>query len=467
MTRTRPTSLRWLLTAFSTIAVISVGAWRGFTTSAAPTVHFRTVPLERGDLTISISATGTVEPEEVVNVGAQVAGMVREFGRDPNDSTKVVDYGTVVNKGTILAQIDDAPYRAAVARARTQVEHSEAGVKQAEAQVLQAEANAQRAEADIEQLNAKLRLAGREFDRSSKLLAKSIVNISSQDTAESTFESAKAAMAVGKATVVQMRAAIDDAKANVLKMRATLSDSKVALETAEINLSYCTITSPIDGSIIDRRVNVGQTVVASLNTPSLFLIAKDLNRVQVWTSVNEADIGKVKKGQHVSFRVDAYPQRIFQGEIAQIRLNAMMTQNVVTYTVVVTADNSDGLLPYLTANVDIEVDRRQNVLLVTNGALRWQPETEQILPEFRESNRSKDDSQSDSTEPSNSGVIWIVQDGFVRPVQVVTGLSDGTRTEISGEGLSENMAIVIGIEQKEGAAQSGNPFIPQIPGKKK
>ncbi|MBS0207277.1 MAG: HlyD family secretion protein [Planctomycetes bacterium] len=389
--------------------------------------------------------------------------MIREFGSDPSDPTKNIDYGTVVCKGTVLARIDDAPYRAAVSRARAQVEHSEAAVQQAGAQVTQALANAERAEADIEQLNAKLDLAARDFDRISRLVTKSTLTASDHDTARASLASAKAALAVGKATLGQTKAAIDDAKANEVKMRAALSDSKVALETAEINLGYCTITSPVDGSIIDRRVNVGQTVVASLNAPSLFLIAKDLQKVQVWTSVNEADIGKVRKGQKVDFRVDAYPNRVFQGKVAQIRLNAMMTQNVVTYTVVVTADNSDGLLPYLTANVEIEVDCREGVLTVPNGALRWQPERDQIVAEFRETTQT----ESTTAGIPNEGIVWVADGGLVRPVKITIGVSDGSRTEIHGDGISANTPVVIGLDRAENAARSGNPFIPQIPGKKK
>lgn len=457
----------WLLPALAVGLIVSFGAWRSMTASSPTSVNFRTVAVEEEDLIINISATGTVEPEEVVNVGAQVAGMIREFGPDPSDSTKNVDYGTVVCKGTVLARIDDSPYRAAVSRARAQVEQSEAGVLQASAQIIQAQANAERAEADIEQLVAKLYLAERDFERTSQLITRSNISVSEHDSARASLAAAKAALAIGKATFTQTKAAIDDAKANEARMRAAVSDAKVALETAEINLGYCTITSPVDGSIIDRRVNVGQTVVASLNAPSLFLIAKDLQKVQVWTSVNEADIGKVQKGQKVNFRVDAYPTRVFQGTVAQIRLNAMMTQNVVTYTVVVTADNSDGLLPYLTANVEIEVDRRKGVLTVPNGALRWQPENDQILPEYRNFTHSTDEPHPGSSDTTNARTIWVADGGFVRPVKVTTGISDGTRTEIHGEGVSKETRVVVGIDRAEAGTRAGNPFIPQIPGKKK
>lgn len=446
--------------------ILSGIAWRSTTASSTPAVSFRTVPLERGDLLITISATGTVEPEEVVNVGAQVAGMIREFGTDPADPAKTVDYGTVVHKGTVLARIDDAPYRAAVARAQAQVAHAEAGVQQADAQVLQAQANAERSEADIEQLQAKLSLAELDFARAQRL-KNGAISAADYETAESSLRSARAGLGVGRATLGQTKAAIDDAKANVLKMRAAVADAKVALETAEINLGYCTIKSPVDGSIIDRRVNVGQTVVASLNAPSLFLIAKDLNKVQVWTSVNEADIGKVRKGLKVRFRVDAHPDKVFEGETTQVRLNAMMTQNVVTYTVVATAENSEGLLPYLTANVDIEVDQRKDVLLVPNGALRWQPEQGQIHPDHRDAARPNEASERNRTGPAKEGMMWVTEGPFVRPIPVRMGLSDGSHTEVAGEGLSEAIPVVTGVDQAAAAARSGNPFIPQIPGKKK
>src|SRR5205823_6028616 len=152
-----------------------------------------------------------------------------------------------------------------------------------------------------------------------------------------------------------------------------------------INLGYCTIRSPVKGVIVDRRVNVGQTVVASLNAPSLFLIAKDLKRMQIWASVNEADIGQIHPGQAVSYTVDAYPGEVFTGQVSHVRLNATMNQNVVTYTVVVTTDNSKGrLLPYLTTNLQFRVSERTNVLMVPNTALHWQPQLDQVAPAARE-----------------------------------------------------------------------------------
>src|SRR5262249_54347872 len=191
------------------------------------------------------------------------------------------------------------------------------------------------------------------------------------DMYQANFETAQSLLAVGDASVNQAKKSVQMSEAGLAK--------------AQKNLGYCTIQSPVKRVINHRRVNVGQTVVSSLNAPSLFLIAKDLKRMQVWVSVNEADIGQIRPGLPVSFSVDAYPSETFRGVVGKVRLNATMTQNVVTYTVEVNTDNSSGkLLPYLTANALFEVGRHDNVLLVPNAALRWWPQPDQIAPDARE-----------------------------------------------------------------------------------
>ncbi|MCL4501688.1 MAG: efflux RND transporter periplasmic adaptor subunit, partial [Deltaproteobacteria bacterium] len=181
--------------------------------------------------------------------------------------------------------------------------------------------------------------------------------------------------------------------------KKTVEQAKATLQRAQQNLSYCTIVSPVKGVIVDRRVNIGQTVVASLNAPSLFLIAKDLTRIQVWVSVNEADIGLIHTGQPANFTVDAFPGQVFEGQVGKIRLNATMTQNVVTYTVEVTTDNSDGkLLPYLTANVKFVVGESKNVLTVPNAALRWEPKPDQLVKEGREQPKKAKKAEPEGTE---------------------------------------------------------------------
>ena len=241
---------------------------------------------------------------------------------------------------------------------------------------------------------------------------------------------------------------------------AKLEQAKIATKQAEINLGYTTIRSPVDGVVIDRRVNVGQTVVAGLNAPSLFLLAKDLSHMLVWAAVNEADIGDINVGQKVTFKVDAYRDRTFTGKVSQIRLNASLLQNVVTYGVVVDVDNTDGkLLPYMTAKLQFEVARRSNAILVPNQALRWQPTWEQISPSARAgldaAQRTASpaggatEAPSDDAEPTvdlGSPTVWVVaDDGLVRPVSVKVGLSDGMVTEITGGELQAGDVVVVNV----------------------
>ena len=425
--------------------VVAVGVLWHMRRSAVPTASFRVAQVKRGDLAAEISATGTVEPEEVVDVGAQVAGQIKTFGADKNG--KPIDYGSTVETGTVLAQIDDSLYAADVA--------------QANAALAQSQANVQQAEANLGQLEAKLNEAARDWDRAQKLGPGDALAQTSYDAYKAGYETAKANLAVGEAAVLQGKAAVLQADA--------------ALKRAQRNLGYCTIVSPVKGVIIDRRVNIGQTVVSSLNAPSLFLIAKDLRRMEVWVSVNEADIGSIGAGQLVTFTVDARPGQTFSGKVVKVRLNATMTQNVVTYTVVVATDNSSGrLLPYLTANVQFEVARRTNVLVVPNAALRWTPRPERVAPEFRQGEVASETAGTVRNEPparsvaerghARTGTLWMRAREYLRPIRVRTGLNDGTMTEVQGDDLKEGLEVVVGEEVAEatGAGTSTNPFTPQF-----
>jgi HlyD family secretion protein len=430
------------------LGVLGAGAAWYLQGRNGPVVAYRTAPVKRGDLLVAISATGTVEPEEVIDVGAQIAGQIMSFGRDAGGRT--VDYGSAVEAGTVLAKIDDTLYSADAA--------------QAEAQVQSGRAALQRAEADLGQLRAKLQQAERDWKRAQKLGPSEALAEASYDAYRSAYESAAANLAVGQATILQAKAGL--AQAEALRRRA------------QRNLSYCTITSPVKGVIIDRRVNIGQTVVASLNAPSLFLIAKDLKRMQVWVAVNEADIGKISPGQPVTFTLDAFPGETFRGAVGKVRLNASMTQNVVTYTVEIVTDNSNGrLLPYLTANVQFELHRRRNVLLVPNAALRWKPAPDQVAPEFRGalSGSGEGQEQTPAAPPSAAekaaapdglsgrADLWLPEDGTVRPLAVRVGLSDGTLTEVAGEQLANGLMVVTGVQPQAGAkTDTSNPFTPSF-----
>jgi HlyD family secretion protein len=406
---------------------------------------FRTVPVKRGDLQAVISATGTVEPEEVVDIGAQVAGKIVAFGEDKHG--KPVDYGSVVEAGTVLARIDDALYAA--------------DVDQAKATLGQSKAALQRSEADLGQLKAKLYQAQRDWARAQKLGPSDALSQADYDAAQSAYETAKANVEVGKAAIAQAK--------------QTVNQSQAALQRAQQNLSYCTIVSPVKGVIVDRRVNIGQTVVSSLNAPSLFLLAKDLKRMQVWVSVNEADIGHIQPGQPVTFNIDAYPNEEFSGEVGKVRLNATMTQNVVTYTVEVVTDNSSGkLLPYLTANVKFIVGEQHNVLMVPNAALRWSPAPEQIVKEFRgktkkgqgAASQSRDQASGEAAKSEQKrGVVWVPEGTLVRPVKVTPGLSDGSMTAVESAALKEGTPVVLGeMEKQENGktAPGSSPFTPQL-----
>jgi HlyD family secretion protein len=404
-------------------------------------IAYRTARVTRGNLLVAISATGTVEPEEVIDVGAQVAGQILSFGRDADGKT--VDYGSKVTEGTVLAMIDESVYTAEAA--------------QAEAQVQSARANIQRAEADLQQLKARLYQAERDWQRAKKLGPSEALAEASYDAYQAAYQTAVANVAIGKAAILQAGAG--------------LAQTQAVLRRAQRNLGYCTITSPVSGVIIDRRVNIGQTVVASLNAPSLFLIAKDLTRMQVWVAVNEADIGKIQPGQAVTFTVDAFPGETFQGQVGKIRLNASMTQNVVTYTVEIVTDNRSGrLLPYLSANVQFELNRRSGVLLVPTAALRWEPSRKQVAAQFQETLAANTAQKgiSDAARPAVSkterGILWIPDGQQVRPLRVRLGLTDGGMTEVEGELLADGLEIVIG-QQGQTAERSGttNPFAPKIP----
>jgi HlyD family secretion protein len=429
-----------LIAALVAVVVLAGGAGIWYARATANREpRLRTAEAKRGELVATINATGTIEPEEVIDVGAQVAGQILEFGRDPRDSSRPIDYGSPVDVGTVLAKIDPKLYQS---------------------QVDQAKANLQKAQADLLQMQSKVYQTKRDYARADQLYAGGeALSATDYDTAKTAYESAESALGVGQATIAQ---------------------DKAALQQAQVNLDYCTIKSPVKGVIVDRRVNVGQTVVSSLNAPSLFLIAKDLTRLQVWASVNEADVGHIHPGQTVQFTVDAYPDQTFTGTVApdQPRLNATMNQNVVTYTVVVNTDNPDGkLVPYLTANLQFEVSRLPNALLVPNAALRWQPTPEQVAPDARAAyvkslNRqagapAENPTKGAGKDARDHGRVWVQDGSYVRPVKVRIGLSDGVNTEITGGDLQENTPVVIGEAQDNGGGGVSNPFTPQLFGGKK
>lgn len=415
-----------------------LGLWY-YNESQAQHFSYRTVAVTRGDLQATINATGTIEPQEVVDVGAQIAGEIVSFGTDPRDPNKAISFLSPVEQGTVLARIADRLFKARVDQMKASVERSEAEVLQAQ---------------------AKYKQTRRELDRSQKLLNQSQGRVSAteHDTAVANFETAEASLALSQSAVAL-------AKAN--------------LEEAEANLSYTTIKSPVKGVIIDRRVNIGQTVVSSLNAPSLFLIAKDLSRMEIWASVNETDIGLIHPGQEVRFTAASLPNESLRGTVAQIRPNASMVQSVVIYTVAIDIDNSNGRLhPYESARVQFEVENRKGVLLVPNATLRWKPKLVQVIPARRDeyartlrTRAAENATAGRSAAGSNrTATLWVREGEFVRPIEAQVGLTDGIKTELAAGGdLIDGSQVVIGQAQEgdtedEATKVTGekSPFLPDI-----
>ena len=284
---------------------------------------FRTAQVERGDIRVAISSTGTLSAISTVTVGSQVSGQVTDV---------LVDFNDPVTKGQVIARIDPKTYEAQIAQGNAQVASARASLSQAQATLLNAELD---------------------YKRKADLGARQLVARSDVDLA---------------------KAALDQARAQVNAAQASIRQQAASTQTTQVNLDRTVIRSPVDGVVLTRSIEPGQTVAASLQAPELFTIAEDLAKMKIELAVDESDIGQVRTGQNVSFTVDAFPDRQFRGTVEQVRLSATTTNNVVTYPVVVTVDNSDGtLLPGLTVNAEIEVSKREDVLKISNAALRFKP----------------------------------------------------------------------------------------------
>ena len=403
---------------------------------------YKTAPIKRGDIVATISATGTLEPQEVVDVGAQVAGLIVSFGQDTNGGP--VDYRSPVTPGIVLARIDDTVYKADVDTASAELEQAKTAVL--------------KGQADLAQAEAKSLQARNNFARASAMGTSGALSQNDFDMYQADYASAKANVSVAETEIAQ-------ARSGILLAQASLSK-------AQRNLEFCTIRSPVKGVIIDRRVNIGQTVVSSLNAPSLFLIAKDLTRLQIWVAVNEADIGRIVSSAPVTFTCDAFPGQVFPGRVGKIRLNATMTQNVVMYTVEVEADNADNtLLPYLTAKLQFEVEKKNDALLVPTAALRWNPaSTLELPPDLRPTSmpadagavKANDDNRDAHKAKEKRGTVWIKTGQYVRPITVKVGTTDGTNTAIIADGLSEGEEVITSELNRSANESQRSPFLPQM-----
>lgn len=448
--------MRLLFAIIGLIVLVVVGGGWYLKSGTAPPSDYRTAKMIRGDLLSTVDATGTLEPEEVVDVGAQVDGLIDSFGKDSNGNP--VDYRSPVQANMVLAHIDDATYRADLSTAQAQLDTGKS--------------NLEKGVADVDQAKAKMHQAEQNWIRAQQLGVSDALSKSDYETYQADFETARANVAVAQAEISQAKATIHAAEA--------------ALSKAQRNLDFCTIRSPVKGEIIDRRVNIGQTVVSSLSASSMFLIAKDLSRMQVWAAVNEADVDHIKPGQDVTFTCDALQGETFKGTVGKVRLNAQSTQNVVVYTVEVNVDNGSGrLLPYMTANVQFNVHRDANVLLAPNAALRWYPsDAKEVVPDARSKWKPiEDEDEQPAASPGaqlpvkalkkkieRHGTIWVAEGRLVRPIDVKLGPTDSVNTEVSPgtpEELSEGAQIVVGDAiGADSSSDERDPFLPRLNQKK-
>jgi HlyD family secretion protein len=399
--------MRRVMLIISVLAVgLAIGGYVFFNGERKAPVRYRSAAVERGSVISLVTATGTINPVVSVQVGTQVSGMIKSLH---------ADFNSVVKAGDIVAVIDPEPLRARRDQAASNLEMSRANVA--------------RARTDLAQRK-------RELDRVKSLVAQQFVSQNDVDVAVTNFQAAEAQLNVSAAQVKQAEA---------------------ALNAVELELKYTVIRSPVNGIVVARNVEVGQTIAASFATPNLFLIALDLTKMQVDTNVSESDIGGISEGKEATFTVDAYPGYQFAGTIRQVRLAPINVQNVVTYNVVVNVDNQDlRLKPGMTANVSIIVAQRDAVLKVPNAALRFTPPTLDQAERAKLGQPIKEKGADRSTgigrgTVAPSRTVWKQGlAGELEPIHVQTGISDGVVTEILSEELSEGTLVVVGIERPKG-----------------
>ncbi len=389
-------SRRWGFAAVVSLLILigAAAAWHGL--RGAPTVRYATAPATRGAIARTVTATGTVNPILTIIVGSYVSGVIEQL---------FCDFNTPVKTGQVCAKIDPRPYQAVVDQAKANLAVAEAQFEKDKANLAYTDANNQR----------------------NQLLWK-------QDS-------------VSKDAAEQARNAYDQAKAQVGLDTASIEQFRATLEAAELNLGYTDIISPVDGIVVSRNVTQGQTVASSLQTPTLFLIATDLKTMQVDTNVSESDVGGVKEGDRATFTVDAYPKRIFEGKVTQVRVNPQTVQNVVTFDAVVSVSNDDlALFPGMTASTNIIVDQRLDALRVPDQALRYVPGGPPRA------------GTSEVAGGNETARVWALREGKPVPVDVATGLDDDTFTEIVKGDLRAGDTVVLAEDRGSNGAQSGTPL---------
>ena len=438
---------------------------------------YRTTPVERGELLSTISATGTLNAVVTVQVGTQVSGTIQQL---------LVDFNSPVKKGMLIARIDPSIFEAKVKQAQADLESTKASVLNQRAAVARAQADLANARANVVRQEVAVRDAKIKSDSRVRLFQEGGIAQEDRDSAQATYDSSVAQLEAAQASVRSSQAALEVTEAQLTAAQAQVRQKQAAVDQAEVDLRNTFIRAPVDGIVVSRNVDVGQTVAASLQAPTLFLIAQDLTKMQVDTNVDEADIGRVTLEQEVTFTVDSYPGQTFRGRVMQIRQAPQVVQNVVTYNTVVAVGNPElRLKPGMTANVKLLVARRENALLVPNAAFRFRldgvsggsgGQRAAVATGQGSGGPGGGGSSPGAAGPRSGGGtgggagrgsearqgdasrqrLYVLADGKPIERQVKIGLSDGQRTEIL-DGVNEGDAVILGLGQKSGPTTQGGP----------
>jgi len=417
--------------SFFIIIVISFGTYIYLKSDDGLT--YKTKPTVKGDIAQTISATGTVNPVTIVNVGAQVTGKVLKL---------YADYNSAVKKGDIVAKIDPELYKRDIEEGRAGLKTARANLKSISKNINYAEAKVKSAGAEIKKAAATLAYAQKEYERYVKLFKKELVSASERDQKELAYKEALARLESAKAEQRGQKANLSSKKADYEAALSRVKSAEAALKRDQTNLDYTIIKSPVDGIVVSREVDEGQTLTARMQTPLLFKIAEDLTKMQVNASIDEADIGRIKTGQQTLFTVDAFPYTTFEGILKQVRIAPIMVQNVVTYDVIIEVENKElKLKPGMTANVTIVVEHKNNVIKIPNEALRFIPPVVSRI----------DKKAGKSLKSSHSKVVWQINNSkSLEPLLVKTGITDGEYTELVRGAVKEGDALVIEALDRDG-----------------
>jgi HlyD family secretion protein len=421
--------------------------------------EYRTVRVDRGSITSTISATGNLNAVVTVEVGAQVSGNIKEL---------FADFNTKVKKGQLVARIDPEIFQARVNQAQANLAAARSSVGNARATLAKSVADISSAKAQVAIMKANLAKekvnasdAQVKYNRQQSLFNQGLIATADRDTAQATRDAEDAAVAAAQAQVEAATEAVNSAEAQraiaqtqVTTAEAQVKQQEAALQQSQIDLDHTYIYAPVDGTVISRKVDVGQTVVASLQAPALFEIAQDLTKMQVDTNVDESDVGRVQVGQNATFTVDAYPGRKFHGQVVEIRKAPINVQNVITYDVVVAVSNPDlKLLPGMTANISVMVDQRQDALRVMNSALRFRPvETASQRSAANPGNRQG------RREVASQSVYVLGDNGQPAAVPVTLGITDGVYSEVTGGKLAEGQEVIAGLTQGKDTRGTSSPI---------